>query len=192
MKMCKYQPDVTTAWKILLDCGINSFPVPVKQVAKSLGIPVLQYIAGERILKELMLYEAAMWSDAITIPLGSGYVIMYDDSIKPPRARVAIGHELGHIMLGHVKNGTATSKNHPPKRSDDLIEFHANLWCEQLIAPTGVLLAAGITTRSKIEQVCGVNRRASDFIIARLSERPRYKPKHPEEIEVVRRFMGRR
>lgn len=192
MEIRKYQPNVTTAWKILLDCGINSFPVPVKRVANSLGIPVLRYITGEHILKELHLYDAAMWSDAITIPLGSGYVIMYDDSIKLTRARVAIGHELGHIMLGHVKSGTATAENHPPRRSDDLIEFHANLWCEQLIAPTGVLLAAGITTRSKIEQVCGVNRRASDFITARLSERPGYKPKHQDEIEVIRRFMGHR
>ena len=189
MEHFKYLPEIASAWKILLDCGINSFPVPVKRVAKSLNIPVLRYSAGESILKELKLYDAAMWSDAITVPLGTGCVIMYDDSIKNPRARIAIGHELGHILLGHVKPGTATAVNHPPAKSDDRVEFEANLFCEQLIASTGVLLAAGITTRSKIERICKVNRRASDFILARLSERPDYEPTHPADIELVRRFM---
>ena len=83
----------------------------------------------------------------------------------------------------------ATGDNHPPRPGDRPLEFAANLWCEQLIAPTGVLLAAGITTREAIEQVCRVNRRASDFILARLAERPGYTPQNPDEIEVVRRFM---
>lgn len=189
MEICKYQPDVTTAWKILLDCGINSFPIHVASVARSMGFFVFRYSAGEDILKRLNLYDAAMWSDAITIPLRKNYIIMYDDSIKIPRARVAVGHEIGHIMLGHVQPGSATAINRPPVKSDSRIEFDANLWCEQLIAPTGVLLAAGITTRSKIEQVCGVNRRASNFIMDRLSERKGYRPTDPYEIELAKRFM---
>lgn len=182
--------NISSAWRLLLETGIDTFPVSTKKVAAHLKIPVLRYSQGEHALKELGLYDAAMYSDAITIPLGGGKaVIMYDDSIKPPRARVAVGHELGHIMLGHATVGVATAENHPPRPGDTPPEFAANLWCEQLIAPTGVLLAAGITTREDIERVCQVNRRASDFILARLAERPGYVPSHPDEIEVVRRFV---
>lgn len=183
---------ISSAWRVLLEAGIDTFPVSTKKVAAHLKIPVLRYSQGEHALKELGLYDAAMYSDAIAIPLGVGkVVIMYDDSIKPPRARVAVGHELGHIMLGHVTVGVATAEDHPPRPEEDYLplEYEANLWGEQLIAPTGVLLAAGITTRDAIEEVCQVNRRASDFIMDRLSERPGYVPTHPDEIEVVRRFM---
>ena len=184
-----YARDVSSAWRLLLETGTDSFPVSTKRIAAHLKIAVLRYSRGAPILKELGLYDAAMYSDGITIPLGVGKVIvMYDDSIKTPRARVAIGHELGHIMLGHATVGVATADNHPPRPGDTPPEFAANLWCEQLIAPTGVLLAAGITTREAIEEVCQVNRRASDFILARLAERQGYAPSHPDEIEVVRRF----
>lgn len=179
----------SSAWKILLDTHIDTFPVPVKRVATHLGIPVLRYSRGEDTLKELGVYDAAMSSDGITLPLADKHVIMYDDNIRTPRARVAIGHELGHIMMGHTQPGTVMHDNHPPRPWDSPREFEANLWCEQLIAPTGVLLAANLTTRESIERVCQVNRRASDFILARLAERSGYIPSDPSEIEVVRRFM---
>ena len=184
-----YAKNFSSAWRLLLDTEIDTFPVPVKRVAAYLDIPVLFYSQGEDILHDLGLYDAAMYSDGITIPLDGGHLVMYDDSIRTPRARVAIGHELGHIMMGHSRPGMATGDNHPPRPGDRPLEFSANLWCEQLIAPTGVLLAAGITTREAIERVCRVNRRASDFILARLAERPGYTPQNPDEIEVVRRFM---
>ena len=173
-----YAKNISSAWRLLLETGIDTFPVPVKRVAEYLGIPV-------DILRDLGLYDAAMYSDGITIPLDGGHLVMYDDSIRTPRARVAIGHELGHIMMGHSQPGMATGDNHPPRPGDRPLEFAANLWCEQLIAPTGVLLAAGITTREAIERVCRVNRRASDFILARLGERPGYTPQNPDEIEVT-------
>ena len=165
-----YAKNISSAWRLLLETGVDTFPVSTKKVAAHLKIPVLRYSQGEHALKELGLYDAAMYSDAITIPLGVGKaVIMYDDSIKPPRARVAVGHELGHIMLGHATVGVATAENHPPRPGDTPPEFAA--------------------TREDIERVCQVNRRASDFILARLAERPGYVPSHPDEIEVVRRFM---
>ena len=182
---------ISSAWRVLLEADIDTFPVPVKRVADYMDIPVLLYSQGEDILHELGLYRAAMSSDGIALPLADGHIVMYDDSIKTSRARATIAHELGHIMMGHTEPGVATASKSMPRPGDDYLplEYEANLWGEQLIAPTGVLLAAGITTRDAIEEVCQVNRRASDFIMERLSERPGYVPTHPDEIEVVRRFM---
>ena len=90
-----YAKNFSSAWRLLLDTEIDTFPVPVKRVAAYLDIPVLLYNQGEDILHDLGLYDAAMYSDGITIPLDGGHLVMYDDSIRTPRARVAIGHELG-------------------------------------------------------------------------------------------------
>lgn len=37
---------ISSAWRVLLEAGIDTFPVPVKRVADYMDIPVLLYSQG--------------------------------------------------------------------------------------------------------------------------------------------------
>ena len=50
-----YAKNISSAWRLLLEAGVDTFPVPVKRVAAYLDIPVLLYSQGEDILHDLGL-----------------------------------------------------------------------------------------------------------------------------------------
>ena len=189
MEYFKYPPEIASAWKILLDCGVDRLPVPVISVARKIGIPVLPYSRADKQLKLLGVYDIAMDADGVSCHLKEGHIIYYDDTLIAERRRIAIGHELGHVILGHVPLGATTLYNRPAYWCKNRKEYAANLFCEQLVAPTCVLLEKGAANHVKIEQLCHVTRKASDFITARLNERgPDYRPANADEISVLMRL----
>ena len=102
MNFLKYPAKISSAWKILLDCGINSLPVNPKQMARKIGIRVLSYGKAWSILRAVHQEENARGADGLTLFLPNGPAIFYDDTLSIGRRRVTVGHELGHIILRHV------------------------------------------------------------------------------------------
>ena len=190
MNFLKYPAKISSAWKILLDCGINSLPVNPKQMARKIGIRVLSYGKAWSVLRAVHQEENARGADGLTLFLPNGPAIFYDDTLSIGRRRVTVGHELGHIILRHVSPGQATRRNRPPAPTDAPEEFAANLFCEQIVAPSVLLLKAGAITNSDIESLCGVTKLASDFILSRQRERgPGYRPTSPYEKAVSETFL---
>lgn len=191
MNFLKYPAKVSSAWKILLDCGINSLPVNTARLAKMLGAHVVPYSMGWDLLRGLRLYDNASQTDGMALYIGGQPVIFVDDSVTVPRMRVTIGHELGHIILGHVRPGEVTWRNRPPAPSDAPDEFSANLFCEQLVAPSAVMFAAGVDTLDSIADLCGITARSAAFVLARQAERgTNYRPAPGTESALLASFTG--
>lgn len=189
MSYDNYKTARDMAWKILLECGINSLPVRPSAVCEHYGWVLADYKTGGASIALLGLEGMTKQTDGFCAVTKNHAYIFFDSTLPAGRQRFTIAHEVGHLVLGHVTPGGVTTVNREPTPGDNPIERQANQFVARLLAPACVLLAAGITTRDAIERVCRVNRRASDFILARLAERPGYTPQNPDEIEVVRRFV---
>lgn len=74
------------ASQLILKCKIKKCPIPVKDIAKELGLDVVPYDLGEGV------------SGALIIKMGKGF-IGYSPSDSKVRQRFTIAHELGHYVL---------------------------------------------------------------------------------------------
>ena len=77
-------------------------------------------------------------------------VVLYNDARSPGRIRFTVGHELGHIILGHVQPGSVTIANRDPSPNDDPHETAANQVAARLLAPACVLWGLDLHTPEEI------------------------------------------
>lgn len=105
MHYTDYQNARDAAWKILIDLAISELPVAVTKVCSRLDIPVRSYQDAEAAIQTPGLGEHTRYTDGFTVFLVENPVIFYDGGALRTRARFTIAHELGHILLGHVKLG---------------------------------------------------------------------------------------
>lgn len=186
----KYQAKIESAWEILLDCDVKELPVSVCRISEFLGIPVVPYSRGGNLMRKIGVDGIAPKTDGLASYVDNP-VIFYNDSLDPDRCRVTVGHEIGHIILRHVGPGTVTVINRPPSPCDNPVEVAANMFCQQLIAPTPILISIGATDNENIEHVCHITRRASKFVISRLRERGSdYIPQSELEKKLSERFSS--
>lgn len=170
----KYEPEIESAKKILIDCNVSSLPIMVETIAEEIGIYVLPYSISFEKIKQLSLEKTAINSDGVSCIVGEP-VIFYDDALPIERCRVTIGHEIGHIILHHVYGGQASLFKKqlciPFVETSSEVETSANLFCEQLIAPPIILEKLNVNKRKDIEKYCGVNNVASEFILKSAAKR---------------------
>ena len=185
-----YQNARDAAWRILLDCGIDRLPVSLNTVCRGLEIRALTYRKGAGIIQQAGLGQAAHRTDGMTFYVQSTPVILYDERKPPQRAKFTVAHELGHIILGHVKPGYFTTMNRDPKPGDAPEERAANQFAARLLAPACVLWGVGAKSADDIMELCRISRAAAEFRAQRLvelSRRDRFLAS-PLEREVYRQF----
>lgn len=72
--------------EILRQLGISETPVPIREIARRLGLTILPYDLGDNV------------SGVLVVNKGSG-TIGYDPTESSVRQRFTIAHELGHYVL---------------------------------------------------------------------------------------------
>ncbi|MEJ7862404.1 MAG: ImmA/IrrE family metallo-endopeptidase [Pyrinomonadaceae bacterium] len=123
----------TQAEKLVDRLGINSLPIKVEQVAKSLDLTVTSANLGDEV-------SGLLISDGT-----SAHVITHEND-GPKRQRFTIAHEIGHYYLQHqfeagehvhVDRGHYISQR-GPKASDgtDIKEIEANQFAASLLMPS--------------------------------------------------------
>ena len=121
MNYQRYKNARNLAWQIILDEGICSLPVNVGKLCRSLGISVRQY-AGED------------GSDGRSLIVDGRPLILVSQNKPVPRQRFTAAHELGHVLLGHVEEGSRLV-NREPSPGDNPLEREANVFASRLLAP---------------------------------------------------------
>lgn len=76
------------AWEILLREGVCELPVKVSALCRGMGIEVK--------------LDGGLGTGGKSTVLGDRAVILINSGDTPERQRFSVGHELGHILLGHV------------------------------------------------------------------------------------------
>lgn len=165
-----YQNVRDAAWQIFLDCGINSLPVSLNTVCRELKIKVLTYEKGARIIEKAQLSQAAHRTDGMTFYVQNTPVVLYDEKKSPMRAKFTVAHEVGHIIMGHVKPGRFTVANREPQPGDAPEEQAANQFAARLLAPACVLWGLGVHSAEEIMALCRISRPAAEFRAKRMAE----------------------
>lgn len=185
-----YKKSRNAAWEILLACRVAELPVDLNAVLKHLEVLAYSYGRGRDILADAGLVDIAKQVSGLTFYIGEQPVIMYNDAESPQRIRFTIGHELGHIVLGHVRPGEYTRQNRDPQPGDDPVEQAANRFAADLLAPACVLWGLGLHRAEDIAQVCRISIQAARFRAERMEilyQRNKFLL-HPLERAVYQKF----
>lgn len=186
-----YQNARDAAWRILLDCGIDSLPVSLNTICRELKIKVLTYEKGARIIEKARLSQAAHRTDGMTFYVQNTPVVLYDEKKSPQRAKFTVAHEVGHIIMGHVKPGRFTVSNREPQPGDAPEEQAANQFAARLLAPACVLWGMGVHSADEIMELCRISKPAAEFRAQRMAELYRRNQflASPLERDVYHRFQ---
>lgn len=170
MSYKNYQNARDAAWEILLDCGIDRLPVSLNPICRKLKIRVLTYGQNTEIIEWARISQTVRQTDGVTFYAGDTPIILFDEKALPARARFTIAHELGHIILGHVKPGSVTTVNREPHPNDAPEEQAANQFAARLLAPACVLWGLDVHTPEEIISLCHISRQAAIFRADRMEE----------------------
>lgn len=186
-----YQNARDAAWRILLDCNIDRLPVNLNTVCRKLKIRALTYGQNAKLIERAYLSQAVHRTDGMTFYAGGTPIILFDEKALPARAKFTVAHELGHIILGHVKPGSVTTVNREPQPNDEPEERAANQFAARLLAPACVLWGLDIHTTEEIMELCHISRQAARFRADRMKELYRRNKFliSPLEREVYKKFQ---
>ena len=163
-----YKKSRNAAWEILLSCGVDRLPVDLNVISRHLGVRVYAYSRSRNLLEDAGLAEVAERVSGLTFYIRDQPVILYNDAESPQRIRFTIGHELGHIVLGHVQPGGHTRQNREPQPGDDPMEQAANRFAADLLAPACVLWGLDLHRAEDIAEVCKISIQAARFRAERM------------------------
>ena len=143
-----YKDVRNAAWQCLIDNNVTTLPVDLLQIAKTAGIKVIKntavgLLSGNESGACFYNYEGVKW------------FLVYDDEATIGRRRMAIAHELGHIVLGHELTASKygrTFNSHKPKN-----EEQADAFAARLLAPACVLWGLSLHTADEIVKVCDIS-----------------------------------
>ncbi len=134
------------AWQCLIDNNIDSLPVDVLKIARQSNIDVKKNSRIKILLPDE--YAKAFYN-------GEKWIIVYNDRNDVPISRFAIAHELGHILLGHVKTyakyATIEDIGIKPKA-----ENQADTFALRLLCPACILMELDLRTPEGISTFCRV------------------------------------
>lgn len=187
-----YQNARDAAWRILIDCGVDRLPIDLNTICRKLKIRVMTYGQSSGMIEQADLGQAVHLTDGMTFYAGKTPFILFEERVPSARARFTIAHELGHIILGHVRPGEVTTVNREPDPEDAPEERAANQFAARLLAPACVLWGLGVHTPEEIMELCRISRQAARFRADRMKElyrRDRFLIS-PLEREVYQRFQG--
>lgn len=148
------------AWQCLIDNNIDSLPVDVLKIARQSNIDVKKNSRIKILLPDE--YAKAFYN-------GEKWIIVYNDRNDVPLSRFAIAHELGHILLGHVKTyakyATIEDIGIKPKA-----ENQADMFALRLLCPACVLMQMGISSADDISSYCRIPHSCAEQRSKRMNE----------------------
>ena len=185
-----YKKSRNAAWEILIACRVDALPVDLSAVLRHLDVRVYAYGRGGEVLEAAGLTEAAKQVSGFTFFAGAQPVILYNDTELPQRIRFTVAHELGHLVLGHVRPGEHTRQNREPQPGDSPMEQSANRFAADLLAPACVLWGLDLHRAEDSARVCKISIQAAHFRAERMEilyQRNKFLL-HPLERAVYRQF----
>jgi len=170
-----YQNSRDMAWHLLIDQNITSLPISIQSMCQNLSIPLLDFGNHLDLIHEFKLEPYIENNDGFTILINEHPVIFYNKEITPHgRLRFTVAHELGHIMLQHLKVNSVACRsgvtlwNAGEIAPPNLIESAANVFASRLLAPAFLLKELNLKTIEEIMDLTGLSYTASEIRLKRL------------------------
>ena len=164
----KYQDARNASWSLLIDFKVSELPIKVSTILKGLGGTIIKYSEAQNFIEQESLEKLTQSSDGFTVLKENKYFIFYNQNCTPQRCRFTLAHELGHIILNHIKPNNCTPINNEPSQFDSDEEKQANILASRLLAPACVLHEMKVTTVEQIIAVCQISEKSAQFRLDRL------------------------
>ena len=175
MEYGDYKKSRDLSWETIVKYNIRELPVQVLDLCQKMGIIVSSYTMGHKTINALGYDGVARVNDGFCTIINNQYFIFYDETIQPHgRLKFTVAHELGHIMLGHLKseNSAYRSKTTQWNRTEmdepNSIESQANIFASRLLAPACVLLELDIDNVDDLQMLTGLSHAAAKIRLERL------------------------
>ncbi len=163
------------AWDILLGIDAKTLPISIRRICAFCHASMASYQTARPLITQYHL-TPYMENHAFTAMIQKQAVIFYDGSLTEAEQRLCIGHEIGHLVCGHMVyensafDGIATLHNHGAGHDEDIVEEAATAFALRLLAPACVLWALRAFRPSDIENLCFIPHRASRLRSERMKE----------------------
>lgn len=164
MQRENYKRARDAAWRTLIEYHIAELPVRVSSLCEMKKIVLFPYSKNPNFISTVSPNNE---TDGFTIA-GTRTIIFYNDQCTAQRCRFTIAHELGHIVLGHLKRGEITQMNREPDPKDNELEQESNIFASRLLAPACVLHALHINTPEEIAKLCDISIQSARFRAERM------------------------
>ena len=162
-------------WDILLGINAKTLPISVRDICNYLKIRTASFRNAEKIIEDNDL-SGYMKNDAFSYKDGSGFILLYNESLPEDELRIAILHEVAHIVSGHCDtendsfDGKCTTYNKVSSCDSDEVEDAAYTFAVKLLAPAAVLWALKIRSHKEIEKLCLIPRKFARLRADRMEE----------------------
>ncbi len=149
-----YKKTRDLAWLILKNENVSTIPVPVVDICTKLGVCVKNF-------------DPKHGEKGMVINLFGKPHIFVDRKLSIPEKRYIIAHELGHLLLGHMKDfNMLMYYDYKPKKHD--LEDDASSFATRLLSPACVINSCNCQTWQGIERLCGIPESIAKIRITRL------------------------
>lgn len=151
-----YKDSEDAAFQVLLKSEIDSLPVSLKKVAATYDFTVIpSNIVAEQFYPK---------GHAKVLLINHHWYIICDEKADPSQRRIAIAHEMGHILFGHNVFDNTFDMN------DSEQETEADQFLLDLLAPTIVWkLGLGYKSESEIAAICNIPEESAKVQLIRSS-----------------------
>lgn len=162
--------------------GVHRLPVDPIEIARALGVKVLNYKTAAE------LFDMSIPKLYGLFPLGFSFkagedacIALNENSCGDRRRRFTAAHELGHCVLGHIRNEVYSEAE----------ERAAERFAAELLAPVVVLHECGVRDAGELSRVCGISRQAAELRLEELIGREQhgFRP-DDSELRVRELFAG--
>lgn len=181
----EYRIARNAAWRTLIECKITSLPLNLVDITNFYNIPTISYSKSS---------DKTLEGDGFSTTVDGRYIIYYNDNNIPTvRQRFTVAHEIGHCLLGHVKENLRTYRhNSETDEYKDLKELQANVFARDILMPATILHSLNINSAEEISAICKVSMQSAEIRYKRLVElnkRGMFN-KHPLERQVYNNFYN--
>lgn len=163
------------AWDTIIKYNISSLPVDMFDLCQRMKIHTASYTQAKKTIITHDLHKYTIENDGFAARINGHYIIFYDDEIVPhTRLRFTLGHEVGHIVIGHLLKesvccrNSVTLWNKGEGKEPNPLETAANIFASRLLAPACVLRALNIHDAKEIASLCGLSMTASEIRAKRM------------------------
>ena len=178
------------AWQFLKDNKISRLPVNPFELAKRLGVIVMNYddfAAHYQVSTNYLVEEIS--PDGFARFVDKYFIVAYNNSvISLGRKRWTITHELAHFILGHISPAVPLLGRENKKAKLDMA---ADAFTRRILCPSIVLERIGVQTPDQIAALCGISYLAAKNVHLHMSGL-RQNQKFgtiPLELEVLKQFQ---
>jgi Zn-dependent peptidase ImmA (M78 family) len=149
------------SWKVIIDVGLNKLPISLSSIAKFYGINIISYAHTNNQSKS---------EDGYSLKMDNNYIIYFNEQKPLVRQRFTVAHELGHCLLGHLKDVDKTFYRNTEADVSDIMEQQANIFARDLLMPAIVLHALNVQSAEDISKFCNVSNQSAKIRWERLQK----------------------